>query len=194
MTLVPDREIINQGHEEFRELLKEHLDSRPGVNALLATVGHRFFTAPASSKADWHACYDGGLAYHTLHVAKLMIELREVLPGAKEVPIDSCVLVALIHDLGKIGNAEHPYYSPQENQWRRDNLGEFYKVNWDLTPLSVPQRALWWCQAYNVSLTEEEFQAMIAHESDEKRFMFSQNPLLYLLKFADQWSALVQSI
>jgi hypothetical protein len=165
---------------------------------MFKTVEARFFKAPASSKVSWHSCFEGGLAYHSCFVIDNMLKLYEALTlGVTDVvvpPKDSVILVGFAHDLGKIGDAENPYYFPQENEWRRTNLGERYTYNYDLVPMSVPQRALWWLQMYNVALTDLEYEAMIGHESDDKRFIYSSNPLLYLLKFADQWSALVQGI
>lgn len=192
----PGQAEIQRGHQELNQWLVEYLSSRPGFSILLKVVEDRFFAAPASPKSDWHGCFEGGLAYHTWQVMSIMLKLRETLPQASQVPIDSCVLVAFSHDLGKVGNLDNPYYYPQDNDWRRKNLKEMYTINFNLEPaMDVPLRSVWWLQNFQVPFNEDELQAIVAHENyEDKRYMFGATSLCWLLRYADVWAALVLGI
>ncbi len=55
---------------------------------------------------------------------------------------EELVFSALNHDLGKMGDEHNDAYIPQDDQWRRDKLGEDYKFNDRLEFMSVPDRSL----------------------------------------------------
>jgi len=57
-----------------------------------------FFTAPASTK--YHGAYEGGLFYHSLEVAKRLVNLTDKLGLTWERP-ESPYIVGLFHDLCK---------------------------------------------------------------------------------------------
>ena len=67
--------------------------------------------APASTR--FHLCREGGLVEHSCNVAETMLKLREVL--APDISEESCVIVALLHDLGKAGMPGNPQYLPNES-------------------------------------------------------------------------------
>ena len=91
--------------QEFIRLVKENVH-RDGVDALLDYLSgpnSDFFTAPASTR--FHGSYEGGLCAHSLNV---YYALRTIYAGMKdtynlEYSDESLVLVALMHDLCKIG-------------------------------------------------------------------------------------------
>ncbi len=67
-----------------------------------------FFESPASTK--YHGCYVGGLAKHSLNVYDLLD--RYVITLHLDVPNDSIIIAALLHDVCKIGayiGQEKPY-------------------------------------------------------------------------------------
>lgn len=83
----------------------------------------------------------------------------------------SCVIVGLLHDLGKVGIPKKPKYikNLQKNY-------PPYKFNNDLIYLSVPVRSLYLI-GDKISLTEEEVQAIIYHDGqyvDESRFKIDE--------------------
>lgn len=57
-----------------------------------------WLTSPASTK--YHLCTEGGLLEHSVNVAECMLKIRAVL--APEISEESCVIVSLIHDFGKV--------------------------------------------------------------------------------------------
>ncbi len=56
-----------------------------------------WLTSPASTK--YHLCIKGGLLEHSVNVAKTMLKIKRTI--APDISDESCVIVALLHDLGK---------------------------------------------------------------------------------------------
>jgi len=122
-----------------------------------------WLTSPASTK--YHLCIEGGLLEHSVNVAESMLKIRIAL--APEMSVESCVIVSLIHDLGKVGMPGNPQYLinryteiQQINGYKPDVP---YRFNKDLTYLSVPVRSLY-LASKQIDLTEQEVQAIIYHD------------------------------
>ena len=138
-----------------------------------------WLTAPASTR--FHLCREEGLLEHSVNVAETMLKLKNTLaPGISD---ESCVIVALLHDLGKVGMPGRPQYLEG---------GKYpYSYNRDLVYLSVPVRSL--CLALPwLSLSEEEAQAIIYHDGqyvdDNASVAHREEPLTMLLQ---TWSGFV---
>lgn len=117
---------------------------RPGMKELVSYLNKQtdFFTAPASSK--FHLCIEGGLLLHSWHVYNLLIE-----KNCGEISKDSIIIVALLHDMCKIG-----LYDKQVN-------GE-YKVNQELYNRGHAKVSLERVQHF-IKLTNEEMNAIKYH-------------------------------
>ncbi len=153
-----------------------------------------YLTAPASTR--FHLSKEQGLLEHSVNVCENMLRIKHALaPGISD---ESCVIVALIHDLGKVGMPNNPQYIKNEPTARQKQYGYGasvpYSFNNNLTYLSVPVRSLYLALPY-IHLTEEEVQAIIYHDGqyvdDNKSVATKECPLLLLLQFADTWSAFV---
>ena len=92
--------------EEFIELFRAHI-TRPGADALLDYLENKsdFFTAPASAR--FHGSYAGGLCDHSVNVyhclADYLARPRVQELYGLEYSDESIAIVALLHDLCKIG-------------------------------------------------------------------------------------------
>ena len=92
--------------EEFIEIFREHI-RRDGAEKLLDYLENKsdFFTAPASAR--YHCSYAGGLCEHSLNVYHCLVDylqrdrVRELY--GLEYSDESIAIVALLHDLCKIG-------------------------------------------------------------------------------------------
>ncbi|MBQ9442471.1 MAG: HD domain-containing protein [Selenomonadaceae bacterium] len=153
-----------------------------------------YLTAPASTK--FHLCKEGGLLEHSVNVAENLLKIKNAL--APEIEDESCVIVALLHDLGKVGMPKNPQYIknfPSEKQ-KKYGLSAWppYKFNYNLVYLSVPVRSLYLI-GDKISLTEEEVQAIIYHDGqyvdDNKSVAMHEEKLTLLLQYADFWSCSV---
>lgn len=146
-----------------------------------------YLTAPASTK--FHLCKESGLLEHSVNVAENMLKIKATL--APDISDESCVIVALLHDLGKVGMPKNPLYikNPPDSKWKQP-----YYWNKDLVYLSVPIRSLYLI-APRFPLTEEEAQAIVYHDGqyveDNRSVATHEEPLTLLLQYADTWSSMV---
>ena len=92
--------------EEFIEIFKQNI-TRPGADALLDYLENKsdFFTAPASAR--YHSAYEGGLCEHSVNVYHCLVDYL-ARPRVQELygleyTDESIAIVALLHDLCKIG-------------------------------------------------------------------------------------------
>jgi replication-associated recombination protein RarA len=153
-----------------------------------------WLTAPASTK--YHLCKEGGLLEHSVNVAETMLKIKAAI--APEISDESCVIVALLHDLGKVGMPGNPQYlinEPSEKQKKYGYKPDYpYRFNSELTYLSVPVRSLY-LALQHISLTEEEVQAIVYHDGqyveDNRSCVTHEEPLTLLLQYADSWSGFV---
>jgi hypothetical protein len=131
----------------------------------------------------------GGLLAHSVNVAETLLSLRATL--APELTEESCVIVALYHDLGKVGMPGDPYYLPNPSQWHVRNRGINYIVNKDLVHLDVPTRSIF-LLAQHVALSDEEAQAIRYHDGqhvpENQSVAHRECKLTLLLQYADNWS------
>ena len=153
-----------------------------------------YLTTPASTK--FHLCKEGGLLEHSVNVAETLLKIKNTL--AAEISDESCVIVGLLHDLGKVGMPSKPQYiknEPSEKQ-KKYGLSAYppYKFNNNLIYLSVPVRSLYLI-GDKIPLTEEEVQAIIYHDGqyvdDNKSVASHEEKLTLLLQYADSWSGFV---
>ena len=180
--------------ERYEKLKAKVVNRRKEFLALMTFVENEtaYMTAPASSK--YHLCRERGLLEHSVNVAETLLKLKNIL--APEISDESCVIVALLHDLGKAGVPDKPQYikvDPSDKQ-KESGLKPYppYKFNSDLIYLSVPVRSLYLIGG-RIHLTEEEAQAIIYHDGqyveDNRSVAMREEKLTLLLQYADLWSS-----
>ena len=156
-----------------------------------------WLTAPASTR--FHLCREHGLLEHSINVAETLIRLKDTLYPI--ISDESCVIVGLLHDLGKAGTSEGAQYLknyPTERQRQYGYEPTYpYSFNKDLTYLSVPVRSLYLALPF-ISLSEEEVQAIVYHDGqyvdDNKSVAKNEKPLTLLLQYADNWCGFVTEL
>ena len=182
--------------EEFIKIYTENI-KREGADKLLnylTSDSCDFFTAPASTR--FHLCRPQGLLEHSVNVCETMLKIKNSI--APDIDDESCIITALIHDLGKAGMPGSPQYIANEPTARQKQYGYGpsvpYRMNENLTYLSVPLRSLYLAMPY-IKLTESEVQAVMYHDGqyvdDNKSVATKETPLLLLLQYADTWSTFV---
>ena len=163
-----------------------------------------FFNSPCSTKH--HLAKEGGLAEHSLNVYRTMKQLALCLMSEDEYEQykDSIVIVALLHDLGKMGDYGKQNYienmikdgrptkAEPEQKYKRSEA-EPYKTNPDLTYEEHEIRSLTTACRY-IELTEEEYTAILHHnglhsklDSPYGNANYCKTKLAYLLHVADMW-------
>jgi len=122
-------------------------------------------------------------------VARTLLQLRDVL--APNIPEESCVVVGLYHDVGKVGMPGRPYYLPNPSDWHSRNRGVHYVVNPDLVHMDIATRSLF-LVAQHITLTEEEAQAIRYHDGqyivENGSVAHRECQLTRLVQYADNWS------
>ncbi|MDR1117151.1 MAG: HD domain-containing protein [Oscillospiraceae bacterium] len=153
-----------------------------------------WMTAPASTR--FHLSKDMGLLEHSCNVAETMLRIKDTL--APEISDESCIIVALLHDLGKVGMPGSPLYLTNEPTEKQKRYGypasTPYRFNNDMTYINVPIRSLYLALP-NLRLSEDEVQAIAYHDGqyvdDNKSAATKECPLTLLLHYADNWSCFV---
>jgi len=147
-----------------------------------------WLTTPASTR--FHLAQERGLLNHSVGVAETLLRFREFL--APRISEESCVIVGLFHDVGKLGMPGKPYYLPNDNEWMVKNRGICYKTNSDVVTMGLAVRSLYLISQY-ISLSETEAQAIAYHDGqyidDNKIIAHREEPLTLLLHWADYWTA-----
>ncbi len=172
------------------EALKEKVSERWAEFAELmrfVETETEYLTAPASTK--FHLCKEGGLLEHSVNVAEYLLKIKNTL--APDISDESCVIVGLLHDLGKAGMPKNPLYlkNPPDSKWKQP-----YYWNNNLVYLSVPVRSIYLI-APRFPLTEEEAQAIVYHDGqyveDNRSVAMHEERLTLLLQYADTWSSII---
>lgn len=184
---------LKNKYEQLKEIVTERKEQ---FEALISFMENEtsWLLAPASTK--YHLCVESGLLEHSVNVAETMLKIKSAI--APDITDESCVVVALLHDLGKVGMPGSPQYLKNEPTEKQKMYGyksyQPYRFNTDLTYLSVPIRSLYLALQY-ISLTEEEVQAIAYHDGqyveDNRSCAGNERPLTLLLQYADTWSGFV---
>ena len=137
-----------------------------------------WLTSHASTR--YHLDSQKGLLIHSVGVTSTLIEIKNTL--MKSLGDESCVIVGLFHDLGKIVTFDKTLYIEYRGS---------YKYNKKLVSMGLSVRSLYLVSQY-IKLTDE-VQAIAYHDgqyiSDNKVIAHKERPLTLLLHYADYWTA-----
>ncbi len=180
----------------YRDLKARVVERKAEFQELMKYVENEtvYLTAPASTR--FHLCHEQGLLEHSVNVAETLLKLKSTL--APEISDESCVIVALLHDLGKAGMPGIPQYIKNEPTAKQKAYGYSanppYRFNNEMIYLSVPIRSLYLITS-RFPLTEEEVQAIAYHDGqyveDNRSVASHEEKLTLLLQYADSWSCFV---
>lgn len=182
--------------ERYQALKEKVMKRKKEFEGLMSYIEGEtsYMTAPASTK--YHLCHEQGLLEHSVNVAENLLKIKAVL--APSISDESCVIVGLLHDLGKAGMPGQPQYIKNEPTPKQKAYGypasTPYRFNKNLLYLSVPIRGLY-LVASRFPLTEEEVQAIVYHDGqyvdDNRSVAAREEKLTLLLQYADNWSGFI---
>ena len=180
--------------EEFLEIYQTHI-RREGSAELLDYLVNKsdLFTAPASAR--FHGSYAGGLCQHSVNVFRCLEDYLSR-PRVREVyqldnyPMESVAIVALLHDLCKIG-----CYKAGTRNVKNEATGQWEKVPTfffeDKIPYGHGEKSVYIISGF-LRLTREEAMAIRWHMgfsgTEDNRLVgqaFQQFPLAFALATAD---------
>lgn len=150
--------------EEVISNLKKYVDKAKKTGFLTDELNNYlgangFITAPASAKVIHNNAFEGGLIDHIMKVMRTAYLLNNDFEDELKVPLDSLIKVVYLHQLGKCG-----LYVPNANKWRKDNLGEVYSFNDDITSMRVGERSAYIALKCGIELTDDEYIAIINYD------------------------------
>ncbi len=176
---------MNSTLERYEKLKEKVIERKIAFNNLMSFIEDEteWLSSPASTR--FHLSEEQGLLEHSCNVAETMLMMKDAIaPGISD---ESCVIVALLHDLGKVGMPGNPQYLRSEGKYP-------YYFNKDLVYLSVPIRSIYLALPY-IELSEEQVQAIVYHDGqyveDNASVARREEPLTLLLQYADTWSGFV---
>ena len=152
-------------YQKLLDVVEEHFDGerKEKILKMYDFFKERIIVAPASGKPNYHYCFVGGYVEHVLHIvqtAKELMGVYERVGGVIDFTLEELVFSALHHDLGKVGDLTHEYYLPQEDDWRRKKLNEWFTQNDEMAFMSVTDRALFLLQHFDIKVNHNEFMAI----------------------------------
>lgn len=180
---------MNRNKEIFISSLKDVLGNRYSEEFVKELEYGGFFECPCSTQ--YHLSKEGGLLEHSLNVAILAPKIAINL-GVEDT--DSITFVALVHDVGKMGQFGKLNYIENVLKSGKKSEGKPYIYNKDL--LSVPHevRALQ-IIAKHIDLTEEESFAILQHNGMYGDLKYSlkgnETKMQMIIHFADMWASRV---
>ena len=176
--------------DRYDNLKQKVLKRKDSFNRFLALLEGEtaWLTSPASTR--YHLAEEQGLLKHSIGVAETLLRFRETLAPA--ITEESCIIVGLLHDVGKLGMPGKPLYLPNENEWMVKNRWIRYKINPDVVAMGLAIRSLYLVTQY-IPLSDAEAQAIAYHDGqyidDNKIVAHKEEPLTLLVHWADYWTA-----
>ena len=176
--------------DRYEALKKKVIDRKESFDKFLKLLEGEttWLTSPASTR--FHLSEEHGLLKHSIGVAETLLRFREFLAPA--ITEESCVIVGLFHDAGKLGIPGKPLYLPNENEWMVKNRGIRYMINPDVVVMGLAVRSIYLVTKH-IHLSEVEAQAITYHDGqyidDNKIIAHKEEPLTLLLHWADYWTA-----
>ena len=178
--------------EEFERIVSKTI-KREGIEDLMDWIGGTdFYTAPASTR--YHGAFEGGLVMHSLNV---YCQLKKLCAAYElDVSDESVAIVALFHDLCKIG------FYKTEMRWRKDSNDKWeqyatYKHEEDFAYGGHGSKSVYLVMTF-MKLSPDEASAIQCHmgQFDATPYsnpseVYSRNHLAWLLHVADEASTYI---
>lgn len=177
-------------HEHYEALKNKVIKRKKEFDAFINMLEKEtsWLVSPASTR--FHLNKESGLLEHSVGVAETLLKFREAL--ASQVSEESCVIVGLLHDIGKVGMPGRPRYLKNDNEWEIKNRGITYKINPKEVYMGLAARSLYLIAKY-IPLSDSEAQAILYHDGQyvegNKEVAHHEMPLTLLAHFADLWTA-----
>tara|TARA_R110002126_G_C10449984_1_gene499547 strand:+ start:1053 stop:1820 length:768 start_codon:yes stop_codon:yes gene_type:complete len=179
-------EEIGENWDVFLSYINKYISS-PRKEKLLdfyKKFEERLILIPASYKKEYHNAFPGGYIDHVNRVIECCLKVNDVWVemgvDTSTYSIEELVFSAINHDLGKMGDENHDSYITQDDNWRRDKLGEEYKFNEKVPFASVPDRGLFLLQAHGVQYSFNEMITIQTHDGlyddANKKYFMSYSP------------------
>ena len=202
-------EQIQENWGEFISNIETHItgERKQKLIDFYEQYAERVMLMPAAHKKEYHNAFPGGYVEHVNRVVRCALKQSELWASEgcdmTTFTTEELVFAAINHDLGKMGDADHVAYIPQDDKWRREKLGEDYKFNTQLAFASIPDRGLFMLQSHGIQYSFNEMLAIQTHDGlyddANKKYLFAYMPeqkprtsLPFILHQADLMAARIE--
>ena len=206
-TLTPEQ--IQEEWKQFLAYITQYIEEprRTFLIDFYKSHEERLILYPASHKRDYHNAFPGGYIEHVNRVVRCSLKLYSLWIDEGTIQdgfsLEELVFSAINHDLGKIGTETEEAYVPQQDQWRKDKLGEDYMFNDKIPFSSVPDRSLYILQSNGIRYSFNEMIAILTHDGlyddSNKKYLVNYKPeqkprnsLPYILHQADLMASRIE--
>lgn len=155
---------------------------------LMNNYGEAIMNAPFSTNETSGGAYQGGLIDITLnYLCKTAFLINDSLGKASETEMLKCNPTMLMRVLLLQHLAKAVFFVPTRDAWKIKK-GLYYEFSQDLqSKLKLGQRTLYMCQMYNITLTEDEYEAISSIDcTDAEKGDAFQTPLTALARSANK--------
>lgn len=196
-------EKVTKNYERFMEFVEQ--DSRSAeIKKLFEILHDELIAAPASGKTYFHNCFPGGYLDHVLRVIDNAIRLSPLykeMGGEIDFTKQELIFSAMMHDLGKLGTEEGPYYVDSDD-WQKKR-GEYYTQNRNIQYFKAPERGLMMLQKHGITITEKEWLAIRLsdgmYDEGAKSYLMNYSPyamktsLPYIVHWSDHMASQIEN-
>jgi hypothetical protein len=185
MKQLTEQELISNV-EKFYDLIKKYLPDNERTKKLIKFfkgIEVTLLTSPASTKIDHHNCFVGGYVEHVNRVVEAALVLDKVWDRFGQVKThttEELVFSAIVHDLGKLGTNDQPFYIPQTSEWHQKNQGKYFTYNPEIQHMRIADRSLFYLQRAGIEVSENEYIAIKTHdglfESGNEAYLITHTP------------------
>ena len=178
-------EQLNENYNWLIEFINTNftLSRKESLLKLYSEIEQFVTIAPASGYEYFHSAYVGGYLIHVQNVIKATLgtmALWKSMSYEFNFTKEEAMMVALNHDLGKVGTPELEHYLPSDDAWKQKR-GILFSSNGKEQYMKVQDRSLYMLQRYGVELTEHEFIAIKIHDG-----MYEEANKAYYASFNDE--------
>jgi len=164
--MTDNTEKIIKNYEKYSSVLKKVIPAG-SVSSLEENFGERLAVAPRGT-TEKDGGYPGALVEFSLEVASAIKKISSHFGDPKPL-----IRVALLHEIGKIGDYSEDLFIPQDSEWHREKLGQNYKYSENCLKMLTSHRTIWLLNNLSIQLTPEETLSILTSQGlhlDENKF------------------------
>lgn len=189
--ITPNEDFIKRNYEKTISLIRTVCGADSPMLKMFEELGDRYAICPASSHADYYSAFPGGLCYHNLHVLQWVGRFASLLDPDKQYSKETLLKISFLSEVGKVGNETKDLYVPTKEDWKKKH-GQYYDVNSDIEYMRTNQRSLYMASRYGISLTEDEYLAILLADGQSENanaaYRYKEPKLSLILQYANSWS------
>jgi hypothetical protein len=161
MKINPDEKFITNNYEQTLKIIEDTFSKNHNLYKMIDRLGNSYATCPATTRKEYYSSFPGGLCYHNRHMYFWMKKFADMM--SNEDLTKSLVKVAVLHEIGKVGDLDHEYYVDKDSNWHRER-GIYFEVNPDIQFMKIPDRSIYLAQEFGVTLDKDEYLAILLHD------------------------------